>query len=141
MRISTLLITIFLISGFVSGFIGFYGSMISANSLTPYDFTRSSNTTEQSLTLEMIYNISEASQNTTAVSGSATTEGPMNIITGGYNIIMQVLNMPVFFGSLITDMTSKVFGIPLWFQTILYAIISIVIIAAIVNALIGGGRF
>ena len=141
MKISSLLIVIFLISGFVSGFTLFYGALMNANDLSIYDFNTSANTSQTMSTIESIYNITEASQNTTAVSTSTGFTGPENIITGGYNVIMQVVNLPIFFGGLITDLTSKIFGLPIWATTMFYGIITILIIAAIMTAILGVNRF
>ena len=133
MKISSLLIIIFLISGFVTGFIGFYGALMAANGLTPADFSTSTNTSETLTSIETMYNITEASQNTTAVSGTATSDAPYNLLTGAFNAVMQTLNLPIFFFGLVTDLTTKVTGMPVWFAGIVNGIILVMIIAGLVK--------
>lgn len=130
MKISTLLITIFMISIFTTGFIGFYGALMSENDLEAQAFNRANNTSTTLTTLETMYNITESSQNTTAVSSTTSTDAPYNLLTGAFNAVLQTLALPAFFSGLITDLTVPL-GIPTWFTASVMGIVLVIIIAGL----------
>lgn len=140
MKISSLLIAIFMISIFTTGFVGFYGAVMAyANTVSrgsPASFERTINTSQTLTTIERMYNITEASQNTTAVSGAAVTDAPYNLLTGAFNTVMQTLNLPIFFMGLITDLASAA-NLPFWFTSAVMGIILITIIAGLVKFFAG----
>jgi len=135
MRISSLLIAIFMISLFTTGFIGFYGGLMNANDLGVETFNRVNNTSSTLSTINKMYNITEASQNVSAISDS-NYDAPANIFTGAFNAVMQTLTLPSFFSDLLTDLKTAA-GLPDWFYTGAMGIILVLVIAGLVKFFAG----
>jgi len=140
MKISSLLITIFMISIFTTGFVGFYGAMMAYTNAvsrgSPASFAKTTNTSQTLITIERMYNITEASQNTTADAGTTTTDAPYNLLTGAFNAVMQTLNLPIFFMGLMTDLGTAA-NLPTWFTSAVMGIIFVLIIAGLVKFFAG----
>ena len=137
MRSTELLIIIFVIGMFFSGYAGFYSLLLSSNGLTPQTFT-GNNTTSILTNLQTMYNITEQGQNTSvSTSSGASYSAPPNLITAAYNVLMLTLQTPVFFYDLIVNMTSKMTGFPVWASSYLIAIIMVIALGAIIKSIIG----
>lgn len=137
MKLSTLLITIFLTGMFISGFTGMIGGLLNSRNLdSPYDlpananFSRSNSTSSTLTSLARMYNVSEAAQNET-IEADIYSDNPMlSFITGAMNAVMGLFEIPAFFGGLIADLTGMP-NMPVWFASGLYAIGSVVVIFSI----------
>jgi len=137
MRISELMIMIFVISMFSMGFLGFYGALMSANDLTPQDFSSTNNTSSTVESIRIMTEDVSSAQNTTGTSGNIISFAPLNLLHGAYNAIMQAFALPGIFISIIGDLTSSITGFPRWAADSLNAIIGIIIISAIIYLIIG----
>lgn len=133
MKLSTILISIFMISLFTTGFIGMVGGLLSASSKTLPErgtFGRSNSSSHALDTIAGMYNISEMSQNQTVESDSLYSDVLTNFVVGAWSAVWQLFTLPAFFGGLIADLTGMP-GMPIWITTSLYAIISVVILFGI----------
>lgn len=141
MKISSLLITVFIISMFSAGFVGFYGHMLSGvNGLTPNateDFGALNDTSNVSSIINEMQDIVNASQSTPVEAGDASTDAPYNLLTGAYNAVMQAITLPVFFSNMMGALMFDEFGIPQWFSEGLLAIVSILVIVGLVKFFAG----
>ena len=138
MKLSTILITLLLVAGFATGFAGFYGAMFTEYNQNASIVSSSTlNVTGQIYEkTESMYEEIEQSSNQTVNSGASVITGPMNLIYGAYNAGMLVLKTPTLFNAIISDVLTSA-KVPLWAQTMIYAIISIIVLFAIIEFLTG----
>src|SRR3972149_10804907 len=100
MKILSLIIAMFVVAMFSSGFFTFASFMFNANGQTPFAFAN--DTTETQRSIESMYNSSVSMQNATNT-GVANTNAfaPWNLVTGAYDMILQSLKAPIFFINII----------------------------------------
>lgn len=127
-KISTLLITVIITGMFVTGIIAFAGAMVSLPASAT--FNNSNSTSNAIKTLESMYNITESSQNVSRQGGDYDSDVLSNFIAGAWNSAIQVMAVPAFFGGLIADLTGMA-GMPDWFATGLYTIMSVTVLFAV----------
>src|SRR5487761_2175347 len=136
MKIVSLVIATLVIAMFTTGFFTFTAFVLNANGLTPANIL--SNNTENNIsatqqTIEEMYAQSvEMQNNTNTGQTNYISFAPWNLITGAYQMVMQSLNAPIFFISLIGDLTSDITGLPTWVSTDLVAIIGIIVVWEII---------
>jgi hypothetical protein len=138
MKIATILITLLLIGGFISGIGGFYTGLMAsypgADNSTPLS----------SATMNMTNRTQEAfsdmtgtlNQNKSASSGSVTSDAPTNLITNAFVAGNMILKTPALFSALITDITG-IAGVPTWVSVMIWGIISVIIVFAVIEFITG----
>lgn len=144
MKIGTLVLTLLLVGGFVTGFAGFFGSMAAkynvADSPGFHDFG-SLNASSQYYndvqgTLNTQYDTMGNAQNN-SIDITATDAGAAgNLFNGAYNAAWLVIKTPTYFIALIYDI-GKAAMIPDWAMTMLIAAILCVVIFALIQFLTG----
>lgn len=138
MKLAPILITLLLIGGFITGINSFYGAMMTKYSMADGSPT---STTTLNITNQTYENVESmmgevGSQNRTVDIGVSILEGPANLIFGAYNAIMLMLKTPSFFLAIFSDLIG-IPGIPWWVQTMVYGIVSVIILFAIIEFLTG----
>ena len=136
MKISELIIMIFVIAIFSTGFIGFYAAVLNSNGLTAQNFTSLNNTTATVTAINRIYNDTVQSQNNTGLTGSIITFAPVGLLFGAFNAVMQAFTLPAVLFGMIGDLGALA-GIPVYVTNALIAIVGIMIISAIIYLIIG----
>jgi hypothetical protein len=140
MNLTTLVITLLVIAGFVTGISGFYGAMTTEYGMTTSkDFSTLNASSDyfnrtQSMTNNM-YGIVAASQNKSSGSGILSI-APLNLLYGAYDAFMLVLQTPGYFIAIISDIGS-IAGIPAWVMTLATAIVLVIILGAIISFITG----
>ena len=137
MKISTLMISVFLIGLFSAGFITFYSSLLGANAMSTSNFTSTNNTSTTMNYLNEIYSKTEQGQNTTVPTSLLSDSAPTNIWAAAFNAVMYSFKMPDFFVGLIGDFTSEVTGVPDYVGGFLVAIVMVIVIASLIYLIIG----
>jgi hypothetical protein len=138
MKLATILITLLLIGGFVTGFAGFYGALATQYSKSSHNFT----TIVQSEEIAERVNTSmqtmkEAEQNKTIVSEIvAVVSAPLNLLYGAFNVGMLILQTPIYFYNIVNDLMVAT-DAPFWLQTMLFGIIGVIVLFAVVEFLTG----
>lgn len=137
MKLAPILITLLVIGGFVTGMTTFYGALITHySSDLNISSSMTMNTTNQ--TYEQVNSMMSkiTAQNKTVESGSITADAPVNLLFATYDAIMLVLKTPTYFISIFSDLMS-IGGIPYWVQTMIYGIITVIILFAIFEFISG----
>lgn len=138
MRISEMLITVFVIAMFSTGFVAFYAAMLNANGIAAQNFSYVNNTSATVSSLNNIYNRINTSQSqSSGLSGGIVAFAPINLLFGAFDAIMMAFQVPIFFYSLITDLTAQITGFPLWIAGMLTNIIMVIFISALIYLIIG----
>ena len=134
MKISELLMMVFVIGLFTTGYIGFSGMLV--GTAMP-SFNNTTDTSTTSSYLHSMYNTVNASQSQTpSNTQNIVAFAPYNLLTGAFSAVMTALNLPAFFYNMITELTTML-GLPLYVGQALDAIILIIIISAILYLIIG----
>jgi hypothetical protein len=136
MRLANILITVLLIGGFSMGFAGFFGSIASPSCLTSHNFTSMNYINQVANTTQSMYGIVNESQTQSFSSGNILSIAPVNLLFGAYNAGMLILQTPIFFYSMIYDLTS-ILGFPAWVAIMLYGIILIIVVFSIISFITG----
>ena len=137
MRLSEMLIIVFLIAIFATGFVGFYGAVMTSENLEYSNFSYANNTSSTLTTIEKMYNRTESAQGESGAGNGLISLAPINLLLGAYDAIMMTFQLPNLFTSMIADMTSQVFGFPTYVGYYLSAIIMIIFISALIYLIIG----
>lgn len=142
MKLQSMIITI-LIIGMVSSGLLTYASFVvfseeAAAGRNIADWSTVNNTSTVQQQLQIMYNDSVSMQNASSpASGTIVAFAPLNLLTGAYDMIIQMIKTPIFFINIIGDMTAKVTGMPTWFSNGLIAIISVLVIWEVIYLIIG----
>lgn len=137
MKISSLMISVFVIALFSTGFIGFYSAVLGANGMSTTNFTSANDTSSTMSYLYTMYNTTEQGQNSTVSDGVSTDSAPTNIWTAAFNSIMYAFKMPGFYINMINEFTSSATGMPPYVSGFLIAIIMVIVISALIYMIIG----
>lgn len=135
MKIGTILITLLLIGGFVSGFAGFYGALASQYGMTSHNFTSMSRAEQIANDTSSMMGIVNSSQSDTSA-GNYITLAPTNLLFGAYHAAMLVFNTPMYFISIFSDLMS-VIGLPNWVSPMIIGIIGIIVLFALIEFITG----
>jgi len=138
MKLSAILITLLLIGGFVTGFASFYGGLSSQYSKSSKNFTTMVQSEEiyERINTSM-QTMKQAEQNNTIVTQIvAVVSAPLNLLYGAFNAGMLVLQTPTYFGNILTDLMTLT-NIPSWIQTMVYGIITVIVLFAIIEFVTG----
>jgi len=130
------MITLLLIAGFISGYAGFYGALMTSYDLTEQNFTTLSKTEEIFNQTEEMYSIVNASQKENPSAYDIFVGIPSNLLVGAYRAGMLVLTIPNFFHAIIVDMGSMV-GVARWVIDVLLGIMFVIVIAGIIYFITG----
>lgn len=140
MKLATILITLLLIGGFVTGFGGFLGALAGeyGTSTEGFEALNTSAGWYQELQNDTssMYGTMNESQSQGFDTSSLDAWSPTNLVFGAYNAAMLVIQAPAYFMQIIYDLGSAV-GVPGWFITMLYAIVSVTVIFALIGFLTG----
>ena len=137
MKLSTILITLLLIGGFVSGYSGFYGALMAQYGNTSTNFSSLDQSANVTSKISSGMGIMGAAQGDTIESTSYTGAlAPLNLVFAAYNAGMLVLSTPNMFYNIIADLWG-VMDMPLWVKTMLYGIIGVIVLFSIVEFITG----
>jgi len=130
MKPSSLLIIAVVIGLFSTGLLSFYAAILSSAGLTAQNLNSMNNSSSVITSLEAMYNITEAGQNTSVSTTGGTDIANQNLISAAINGVMRGLfTLPNFFINLIYAMTREY--VPSWLFSGLVAVIMVVVLAAI----------
>ena len=140
MNLTTIIITLLVIGGFVTGISSFYGAMAANYGLTTSkDFSTLNASSSyfnqtQSMTDNMYGTVAE-SQNKSSGSGILSI-APLNLLYGAYDAFMLILQTPGYFIAIVRDL-GTIAGIPAWVMTLATAIVLVIILGAIIGFITG----
>ena len=135
MKLTMIVITLLLVMGFVSGYMGFFGALAGQYGTNiPENFASMNMSSSMASNIQTdIANqqdkIDTAQNESSNVLGGATA--PVNLISGAFSAGMMLLNAPNYFIAIVSDLTNAA-GMPNWVGTMLIGIISISILGAII---------
>ncbi len=119
MKITALMILLLLLAGFVSGFAGFYGAMLTEYGANTTSFTSLQHTQDIFNKTEPLYTtMQNATQNktiSTDIWGALTA--PANLVIAAFQGIMTLFSLPTLFGNIFNDLgvaLAPIGGIPTW---------------------------
>lgn len=135
MRLSEMIIILLLVSGFVTGFAGFYGAMMTAYDKSPENFSSLEQTTQVYERTEEMYERINATSEDQISSGTWVITTPLNLLIGSFRAGLLALQIPNYFQNLFTDLSTRVFGVPVWITSMVMALIFIMVIAGIITFL------
>jgi len=138
MKLAEILITLLLIGGFVTGFAGFYGGLASQYSKSSTNFTTMVQSEQIAERINSTMQTMEQAEQEKGIISQvvAVVSAPLNLLYGAFNAGMLVLQTPTYFGNIINDLM-VVSGIPFWVQTMVYGIITVIVLFAIIQFLTG----
>lgn len=138
MKLATIIITLLLIGGFVTGMSTFYGALSTSYGMNSTNFSTMVRSEEISTNIEtQMQTMKAAEQNQTIVTQVLTAlSAPLNLAYGAFNAGMIVLQAPIYFDTMITDLMIAT-GAPIWVKTMAYGIISVIVLFAIIGFLTG----
>lgn len=144
MKIGTLILTLLLVGGFVTGFAGFFGAMAVrygvADSPGYQDFDSLNMSSQYYIDvqndIQSQYDTMNSAQNQSIDTTTTDAWGPGNLINGAYNAGWLVIKTPMYFIALIYDV-GKAAMIPDWAMTMLIATVMCIVIFAVISFLTG----
>jgi len=138
MKLATILITLLLIGGFVTGFAGFYGALATQYGMSSKNFTTMVQSEEIAERINTTMQTMETAEQEKGIVSQviAVVSAPLNLLYGAFNSGMLVLQTPTYFGNILNDLMGLT-NIPFWVQTMVYGIITVIVLFAIITFLTG----
>jgi hypothetical protein len=137
MKLTTIIVTLLLIGGFTMGIGGFYGALIAGYGTSDNNPLSSATMNMTNRTFEKIQGMTGSlDQNQSTTGGTITSDAPTNLITNAFIVGSLILQTPELFSSLISDLTG-ISGVPTWVGTMVWGIISVIIIFAFIEFITG----